>query len=174
MASCLKWVNSNGGPLILLGEDLLLEWSGTDLKDEEETDYDRICEVREYAEKIQVGHGWGIAFGDEPMSTAWMPFEDDRGGDFVRWGYGPSEEIVARHLQRISEDIFPATELYYRATCERCILFDSAYSGADFEKGEFEEIQLKAGQYAIQMVEYKPEVDTWIIIHRFSMIEPAC
>jgi hypothetical protein len=115
----LTWIESNGGPLVVLPRALLAAWRGTDdpLPGEAieatfrwnpggvATDYDRACDVRDYAGVIAVGSGEALVLADEPLPTTWLP--GHRGGVFVRWRFGPDEACVAAIL----EGVYPTASI---------------------------------------------------------------
>ena len=104
MSALSKWIDSDGGPLILMEARLAPHWTGVDGKD-----YDRACEVNDYLCVLTVGDGQALVFGEEPMSTAWLA--NRNGGTFVRWSYGESQSAVLETLKGISELPKSDTEL---------------------------------------------------------------
>jgi hypothetical protein len=101
------WVESNGGPLLLLSVALLADWEGVeppadgreiiaDFRFQPEgpaTDYDRAADVGQATTigTLPVGGGTGLVLGDVPYATTWVPFEAGRGGVFIRWDYAPDD-----------------------------------------------------------------------------------
>jgi hypothetical protein len=178
-SSSLRWVESNGGPLLLLPEMLLPSWTGSDeppvwrnIKakfrfnpDGRATDYDRACDVHDFVGVIEVGDGTGLVLGDEPLATTWWPSID--GGFLVRWDFGDSDEAVRAHLARLESagpwEPGPTFE------CSRgpLILFDSADPGLD-PLNERLTIELKPGKYLLGTCHHKPDSQTSLRLHRLT------
>jgi len=83
----MKWINSTGGPLILLPKKLIKLWNGT------YGDYDRAYEVEEMIDLIEVGTGKAVILNDEPMQTSQLKF-DNNSCLLIRWIYAASEEDI--------------------------------------------------------------------------------
>jgi hypothetical protein len=84
----LAWVQSMGGPLIVIPVSALDQWGGctedgvivggTDVPD----DYDRACDVEGWAGIVEVGtEGSGLVLADEPATTCYLPEQNV----FLRW-----------------------------------------------------------------------------------------
>jgi hypothetical protein len=82
----LKWIESTGGPLLLLERALLPYWHGSFGNTTAATDYDRACEIADYVGAIEVGSGIGVVLGEEPFSTTWWRSSEElRNSCIVRW-----------------------------------------------------------------------------------------
>src|SRR5260370_41091178 len=83
----LQWMQSNGGPLLLVSGEPLPSWEGTEFPSDGRqieaqfrwngqaapaTGYDRACDVKEYVGLLTIGVGQGLVLGDEPLSTTWQ------------------------------------------------------------------------------------------------------
>lgn len=68
----MKWIASEGGPLILMEERLLPLWTGCFSADDSEfkSDYERACAVDGYAGVTSVSNGSALVLGDEPCQAA--------------------------------------------------------------------------------------------------------
>jgi hypothetical protein len=115
----LTWVESEGGPLLLVAEDRVTEWEGIRQPsagrvveatfrwaepDAPATDYDRACDVPGHTGLIRVGDGEAIVLGDEAMATTCW---DGRGAGppmLARWAYADDEASIIRALSVISDD----------------------------------------------------------------------
>src|SRR5258707_15417127 len=99
----MNWIDSAGGPLIVLPLSHLLRWEGIlppsagriveatfrwNPKSGTATDYDSACDVADLIGLLNLGDLEVLVLGDEPLSTAWLPFADRPGGVIVRWHYG--------------------------------------------------------------------------------------
>src|SRR5438105_1432795 len=101
----MRWINSEGGPLIILSEDNLDTWKGITGGDAAMTDYHRACQIEDYCGIIRVGDGVGIVLGDEPPQTTWIAI-GSQCGVLVRWKYANDEVSVIKHLQMIPGSAF--------------------------------------------------------------------
>src|SRR5215203_1744748 len=105
----LSWLESGGGPLLLIPGEYLSLWEGIDpptdgrqivaksrwnADNAAATDHDRACDVADYLGLIDIGDGNGLILGDEPLPTAWLPDEIAFGGILVRWVHAESEQEV--------------------------------------------------------------------------------
>jgi len=74
----LRWMQSNGGPLLLVPGEHLLSWEGTELpsggrqidaqfrwggQNAPVTDYDRACDVQGWLGLLDIGAGHGLVLG---------------------------------------------------------------------------------------------------------------
>ncbi|MGW4567193.1 Imm21 family immunity protein [Streptomyces sp. NPDC004561] len=133
----LTWVESMGGPLIVVPASKLHQWNGctkdgiivgcTDQPDE----YDRACAVEGYAEAISMGDAestTALVLGDEPATTCYLP--EDR--VFVRWlGANSEAELVAAAGAVLSDETTPWEECGVWETDGPAVLMDSVEAGED-------------------------------------------
>src|SRR5689334_12776726 len=94
------WVQSDGGPLILLERHLLPEWMGilpsrdgrrsanavATATTPSRTDYDRACKINDYVGVVPVGAAHGLVLNDVPLLTTWRK-STEGGGMIVRWDF---------------------------------------------------------------------------------------
>jgi hypothetical protein len=165
----MKWVNSAGGPLLFLAEDLLSMWHGVVGNHAEQSDYDRACRLDNLIGSITIGNGAGIILNDEPLPTAWLPSEEKGYGLWIRWKHAKNESSVVRHLEQLPQIIFRPERMILTVTSARCILFDSALHGPDFRKGEFLEVVLDLADYEIRTGLFEPDSETSLVIHKFAI-----
>ena len=160
----MKWIASEGGPLILMEERLLPSWTGCFSADD--SDYDRACAVDDYAGVIRAGEGSALVLGDEPcQATFWSrpPVEHL----IVRWQCADSEGAVESCLKRMDKIVFDGAQtIDLFVESEKLILFDATLSGND-EIPEIErlEIDLRPGRYHIRTVVWQPDDQTSLILH---------
>lgn len=180
-----NWVTSNGGPLILLPENLLSYWEGTDPPNGGRTieanfrwdptgpatDYDRACDIADYIGLIEVGPGHALILGDMPMPTNWWPLPTTEGGILVRWMFADNDHNVIQAVQNLSIGSFQPAELTFSVTCPTLVLFDSAFPGVDKDCGATLTITLKEGVYGISTLHYTPDQETSLVLHRLSPLE---
>jgi hypothetical protein len=155
-----EWIQSNGGPLLLLPAELLRHWGGAAT-----SDYERACAVREEIAELKVGNGVGLVLGVEPHQTAWVPRDD--GGLLVRWVYAEREaEAWAAVASAREGDVEPSSVAsLVGGASGRCILFDSADSGHDL-RSAYLELSLAPGLYSVGTGTLSPGANVRLLVHR--------
>jgi hypothetical protein len=152
----VEWVESGGGPLILVPEAVLPFWAGAD-GDETSSDYDRACEVEGYIGLLPVGDTRALVLGDEPASTAFLPEH----GTFVRWCAADSESAL---LDRVPEALRTAEwepEVEWDVPGD-VRLFDAAWPGDESEHTEHLRVTLAPGRYAVRAAYVEPGPEVWM------------
>ncbi len=172
----LAWVESMGGPLIVVPVSALHSWGGctedgvivggTDQSD----DYDRACEVADLAEVISLGgHGdiSALVLGDEPATTCYLP--ESRA--FVRWLAADSEaELLAAAKAVLNDPATPWSECGLWETDGPAVLMDSATAGNDLGapypdgRGEPEQapVPLPAGRWRVRAFHRWAGESAWV------------
>jgi hypothetical protein len=132
----LTWVESMGGPLIVVPVSALQYWGGCTeggmiIGDSDQPDdYDRACEVEGLAEVIGLrGHGdtFALVLGDEPATTCYLPEHKT----FMRWlAAGSDVELLAATEAALNDPATPWEECGLWETDGRpAVLMDSAEAG---------------------------------------------
>ena len=192
--SGLAWMNSAGGPLLLVPGELLLSWGGVcpptdgrkieatfrwDGPDSSACDYDRACDVDGYLALLEIGDGQGLVLGGDPMGTAWWPLMASdgtgacMGGILIRWFYADSEADVIEAVARVPEAAWADDGLALVVGQEPLYLMDSASPGG--ELGEFVhedhlKIHLPAGRYAVATAVVEPDPHTSLVLHQLKPV----
>ena len=162
----IVWIESAGGPILLLEENLLAHWQGCFSNSiDTPTDYDRACAVNDYIGVIAVDSGHGIVLGEEPFSTAWWPSTKLGEGVLVRWVYAENEAAVIRALDNLPNAAWLRTNVEVQVSNGKLILFDAACSGSNID--EQLEIEIPKGCYVAETLHYQPDEQTSLILHRF-------
>ncbi|MFE0700915.1 Imm21 family immunity protein [Streptomyces sp. NPDC058872] len=131
----LAWVQSMGGPLIVVPVPALEQWGGcteggvivggTDAPD----DYDRACDVEGLAGIIEVGTGGSaLVLADEPATTCYLPEQNA----FLRWLAADSDVELLEAAEAVLGD--PSADWEDCGVWETggaSVLLDSAVAGAD-------------------------------------------
>lgn len=166
----MRWIESGGGPLILIGKSFLNEWGGCDKSSDPNygSDYDRACNTHEYAELISIPSGEAIILGDEPNRTTVMR----RSGEeaiIVRWRWAPNEEELFKHFEKINENLFKEADcLRLRITDDEVDIFDSSFSGV--AAVDMLTVELTPGEYTLSTIMYEPDSDTCLLLHRLRRL----
>lgn len=156
----MKWIQSTGGPLLLMADALLPSWRGT------EQDYARACGIDDWLGVLSVGSGNALVLGDEPMqTTAWQ--EDNR-CLLVRWSYAQDESIVVKHLMTADQLEFSGPGTMIDFGSRSVTLFDSSAAGSDLHDEETLRIKLPAQTCEISTLNWKPDQHTRLILHLMS------
>jgi hypothetical protein len=164
--SSLVWIESAGGPLLLLEEDLLKYWNGCfSTSEDTPTDYERACSVHDYLGVIVVDSGHGIVLGEEPFSTAWWPSATLGQGFLVRWVYAEDEAAVTYALEHLPNTAWQSTDVEFQVSNDKLLLFDAACSASDVDERLV--IEIPEGWYVAETLHYQPDEQTSLILHRF-------
>lgn len=161
-----KWIESDGGPLVLIPRSLLLDWHGnSQRKLDRNTDYDRACSVDSEIGVIGLSGRDILVFGDEPDRTC-MFICSPHFFLVIRWRWARSESDL---LSKIDVDDIKNIPLKRRGfldvISDEYVLFDSAFSGN--EVVDFLSIPLSSGVVCFDTIECKPDSSTCAVIHRF-------
>lgn len=146
------WIESNGGPLLLLRRSLLESWEGVEGPVSSSTDYDRACATPDLT-TIPVGDGVALVLGDEPLPT--RVYDHPSGVLLVRWRYAPTDAAVDAVVARPLTDLAWSALGVLEVDEEPLLLFDSAFPGAD-PGGSSGWLWLSRGAYGIEVAEYAP------------------
>lgn len=187
----LRWMQSGGGPLLLVPGEYLPSWEGIDPPSDEQqiearfrwngqdmspTDYDRACDVERWLGLIDIGVGQGLVLGGEPLGTAWQasipsPESDNKaGGILIRWVYANNEADVIDAIEHVSEVTWQDDGMVLCVGREPLYLLDAAYAGRQLEGDDYLTIHLSAGKYSIATAEYEPDRRTSLLVHRLTLI----
>ena len=170
----LKWLNSTGGPLILMERQGLRSWRGSVKLTENQTagdvlylsDYDRACSVEDYVGVIPVGSSQALIFNDEPLQTTWWPV-DKRGGIVVRWRWAPNQEAIVDVMSKLAVE-WENTGIDINYPKGDLIIFDSALHFEEVDASL--DVQLEPGTYAVQTAEYEPNQQVSLLFHLLTLI----
>ncbi|MBM0202538.1 HAD hydrolase-like protein [Micromonospora sp. STR1s_5] len=158
--SQLPWVDSGGGPLIVVPTTALDEWEGASVDDDDSWgDYGRACQVDGYAGVLDVGADQALVLADEPASTTYLP--DRR--IFVRWLYAVSEAEVVRLVPRAVE-IADWEDAGTWTTSGPAELFDSGFTGDGLEHTTHLTVDVAAGTYLIRTASVQPDTRTALML----------
>ncbi|MEV0645159.1 Imm21 family immunity protein [Phytomonospora sp. NPDC050363] len=173
------WVDSLGGPLIVLPATLLPDWRGSAAEDEPadaDDDYERACAVDEYAAAIPVGDGEGLVLGDEPAMTCYLP--EHRA--FLRWIAADSEtDLFARAAEVLADPTATWQDCGMWATDGPAVLMDSVYAGPELAtRDTFGDLPAQAtvpvpsGRWSVRVATDDRAPHTWLVLVRLDPAVP--
>lgn len=152
----LAYVETEGGPFILLPLELKKAWKGVgDDEDEDEaSDYERAEEFLSTVGVLDVGDGKALILGEAEV-TAFRPTKD--GGVLIQRVFGEEDEdVIAAVDEAIASGKWKATKhVLPIAGNGKVALFDSAYAYEDADEDEVLKIALAPGSYAIDTARVK-------------------
>ena len=158
-AATLKWIYSGGGPYILATRNNALAWLGTQgLSAGDgsrfENDYERACESKDYASKIEGSLSDCLVIGDLPDPLTILPTSECE-ALVVKCLYTDTDEQVQAALKDVDTDSFEDFPFQIEVTESKLFLFDSAWQLADIGDN-YLELTLQLGRYAVSALNYEP------------------
>jgi hypothetical protein len=187
-----NFIDTGGGPFIVLQASGLLAWEGTEPPsdgrvveatfrldpDAPATDYDRACDVDSSVGVITVGLGEALILGQEHYAVAVGKLGERELPLLVGWEYANSEEAVWKALASLSEEdlsSLPWQEEPVRFTVSAppLYVFDSAYAGADVGDplglgDNYLTFNLPIGRYKVGRCQFEPDEETAVSLYRFE------
>lgn len=194
--SSFGWFGNDGGPLIILPREAQPFWEGTDppsggrvvaaefrwdhLKpDAPATDYDRACDVNDWAQLVDVGSSWGLVLGNESPMAAWIPFAnsdrflavvavtcsasfDESVGFFARLHDNRGEQDWERHdrVVWVGQGELLLLHAAFAGKAVREVAFDEP-------AGDVKVLCVRPGHYAIDFCEARLPAGEHYLLHRF-------
>ena len=138
------WVETRGGPALVIERDLLSTWLGVlgasapaygirfrfGEPDAPATDYDRAAEInfREIA-LLEVGAGRALLVGGDPGPIQVRP--QGEGLLLVRVSASNGDPFVEEAIQKMTQLPWEKTGVVFRVSTEQCVLFDATLAGDD-------------------------------------------
>lgn len=95
-----EWIDTEGGPFLLLAEKSLSSWRGTEgwtfeTHGEDVSDYGRACGISDWIGPIRCGDDTGYVLGGDIGPVSWINTEELNGGYLVQWlGVDDEAEIL--------------------------------------------------------------------------------
>ena len=163
----MHWIESAGGPLVLVAEGSLESWMGADGPDGGETHYERACAVDDYVGLVPLDGGPAIVLGDEPLRTSWRA--TDSGGMLVRWIAAPGEQEIESALATLPEGLPWENVLDFDHPGGAFLLFDAALPGEELPDDHLR-AELPAGRWTLGLSAYHPSDDVALLLHRLTRV----
>jgi hypothetical protein len=154
----MRWINSAGGPLVLIPRLALRSWQGAAGGDG--SDYMAAAAVSDYAGVIH-RHGVDIlVLNDEPLQTTAVAMDDAL--LLVRWKYAPSESSVSASLRGIRGQLgLPCEQTYLASTEHEYVLLDAGAAG----DGATNYLDIGFCPHQVETHLWDPEIDIGLIVH---------
>lgn len=157
----LHWIESSGGPFVVLSASLLPTWLGSN-----GDEYEAACEVDDYLGLISVGKAGhihvGLVIGDEPLTSTYIPDLKC----ILQWQYAPSENSLVSAARIAIEGSLDWENGPTLKVQDNLVMFDAAASAASLEEREILPISLPPGMYRCLTADFSIE-DTSGRLHWF-------
>ncbi|MGZ3455987.1 MAG: Imm21 family immunity protein [Polyangiales bacterium] len=145
----LKYVETEGGPFILLPMELKKSWNGTGDEDEGiANDYERAEQLVTKIGVLEVGSGKALVLGDAEVTAYWAL---DDGGVFIQRIMGDDDDAVAKVVEQalLQAKDWKKLPFTFDPGKGKLALFDSAYSYEDSDEDERLKVSLSPGTYEV-------------------------
>jgi hypothetical protein len=172
----LHWVETLGGPHLVLPEKHAVAWEGGAIPSggrvvqasfrcnpgSPATDYDRACSVEGWLGVIAVGKGMALVLHGDDSIAAY--FRTARGQHYLlRWHYAPSETALLDHFQ----DVLPQLQVEHEAVFPhpggKVLLMDSVDIPGNFMTPPSKFV-LPRGKYRV-LTSHSESEEVYIIVH---------
>lgn len=174
-----EWVSGDGGPLLLLEKALLPKWEGSDEPSngrvvqaehrwglDVATDYDKACDVSDWAGVIDVEGGSGFVFSTSNHSATWLPEIDGENGALIEWGFADSEaQLIEEARFSVASGDF-VSRLKFEVNSTPSIVFVAAERGDEsiYKRIEFD---IEPGKYEVETCVRESD-KTLVVCHVFK------
>lgn len=178
-----EWIESSGGPLILIDSEAVEFWSGilerssylqgtceqsTDYMDPLETDYGKACSVNDYLGVVSIEKQNVLVFGDEPLPTT-IVHSSILETTIAQWVYGEKESEKALQTVGLPALNWSFNEAIKFSSPEQ-YLFDAAIDGRSLDTKNdgtfFLKMNLLPGEYQVFSTFYEPDSQTRFILYK--------
>lgn len=180
MPELYKWIETTGGPHLLLPEELLDRWRGIDgwhdhSHPSDKSDYARACRVQGRLGVIRCHTGKALVLSGEVGPVAWIADADQCGGILVQWLGVDDEASIGKVLggQEIANALASPSvdEVGFPTGPSGALrLFDSSESGNNLQS-ESELLRLLPGTYRVRAAHFESN-SLMIVVRKISQIKP--
>ncbi|MGE6759577.1 Imm21 family immunity protein [Corallococcus interemptor] len=139
-----EWIESLGGPLVMLPVSKRKMWAGA-----RTNDYDEACSI--YSSSGIIPRDWGdvVVLADEPLRTCVILRPE--GPMIVRWRYAPDEEVLLQAVSEFEPGLHsPVERVSFRSQAEPYVIVDSV-EDASLARG----IEVRLSDGVSRMVSYE-------------------
>ncbi|MFC0397422.1 Imm21 family immunity protein [Paraburkholderia rhizosphaerae] len=157
------WINSSGGPLVVMEEAKALLWNGMSGNP---SDYDLACQSADYSNKLAL-HGTDVlVLGDEPLQTA-VATSDSR-LLIVRWKWADSEADVLGAIEQIDVGMVNIVEkLTINWANQPLVVFDAVDT---FHPSRCLRFSAHSGASKVETFIYQPTSRTSLLVHAIAAV----
>ncbi|GGT30610.1 Imm21 family immunity protein [Streptomyces chromofuscus] len=161
----LTWVESEGGPMVVVEASLKHLWGGYT-----NSDYEEACEVQGFAGLVRFGvpsaTETALVINDIPAPTAFMgefcaivqwiaASSDSRFVEVVRGGIGTVDDWVDGPMLNVTG---------------RLAVFDAALPGAEARAGELLLVEIEPAVYQVRTADIESKTGTCARVHRLDRV----
>lgn len=174
--SRLKWLETLGGPHLLVSTESLRSWNGLErafdhLSSEDISDYARACRIKNWVGMIEVGESNALVLSGDAGAISWISNSDSIGGLLVQWIGADSEQQILEGIENGSvlnclTDSNAERLIYSVNGSGLMYLIDSVDSGKDLRQ-PYINIDMTAGEYLVESG-YFEDPDLMLIVRRFT------
>ncbi|MEI5006636.1 Imm21 family immunity protein [Streptomyces sp. PmtA] len=161
----LAWIESEGGPVIVVEESLRRLWGGYT-----NSDYDNACEVEGYTGLVPFGEPsapcLALAINDIPAPTTYM--EEFRA--IVQWIAAPSD---SRLVEVVREGIDFVNEWEDGSVVQvngRLAVFDAALPGTEARADELLLVDVEPAVYRLRTADIESDTGTCARVHKLDRL----
>ena len=172
----LDWVDTLGGPHLLISAELLHSWSGIDgwfdhLSLEDNSDYARACRVKNWIQLLETGDGNALVLSGDAGAISWIPNSDKNGGLLIQWIGADNDQQILNAIENGSVLGCLSDEKSERLTFNvngsgLMYLIDSVDDGKNLNE-PFLELKLAAGQHLVEAGYYE-DANLMLVIRKLT------
>lgn len=176
MTHTRNWVTTTGGPHLLIAEEQLEDWRGTEgwrdhMDPGDQSDYARACRVTTWLGSIPCHEGSAVVLSGDVGDIAWYPAKGADQGFLVQW-IGVNDEALIEPVLRSTDmrdllDDPKAERLEFETGSSGVMwLIDASECGKNLQDG-YEILRLKPGRYVASAAYYQ-SADLMIVVRYIS------
>jgi hypothetical protein len=175
-----NWITTTGGPHLLIADEQLPYWRGTEeWRDHEDptdqSDYARACRVKTWLGSIACHQGSAVVLSGEVGDIAWYSSGQSDTGFLVQWLGVDDERLIEPALRS------PQLRGTLKSSNAECLEFETGPSGAmslidasdkgDDLRGEHQVLTLRPGRYLARAAHYQ-SVRLSIVVREVCWVRP--
>jgi hypothetical protein len=162
----MKWLESDGGPLVLIPASVLTQWRGSGIERYDPVDYDMACSIRDFVGLLDFRTKKILVFGDEPTPAIVTTMFGEP--CVIRWFACESQELAEKVISSIPRALPEfAKALRCEILEEEHLLFDAALPGM-LTEGASHKLLLERGTYLVTTEPYCDTKNYDFLVHRFK------
>ncbi|KVF64941.1 Imm21 family immunity protein [Burkholderia vietnamiensis] len=159
----LNWINSSGGPLVVMEEAKASLWNGMGGSP---SDFDLACQSVDYANKLTLHGSDVLVLGDEPLQTA-IATSDSR-QLIVRWKWADNEADVRAAIEHIDFNTINIIEkLKINWVNQPLVVFDAVDI---FDPAQCLRFSTHSGSNEVSTFIHQPTSRTSLLVHAIAAV----